>query len=82
MPGLIEDYAIIGNCESAALVGRQGSIARIEGGQDCGPCDDVYQPSDAQHDKPRRHDRPEQPADPADWIMNSATSTTAASGAT
>src|SRR5207302_4444457 len=26
MPGLIEDYAIIGNCESAALVGRNGSI--------------------------------------------------------
>src|SRR3954454_13196095 len=26
MPRLIEDYAIIGNCESAALVGRNGSI--------------------------------------------------------
>ena len=26
MPGLIEDYAIIGNCEAAALVGRNGSI--------------------------------------------------------
>ena len=26
MPGLIEDYAIIGNCESAALVGCNGSI--------------------------------------------------------
>jgi len=26
MAGLIEDYAIIGNCESAALVGRNGSI--------------------------------------------------------
>jgi GH15 family glucan-1,4-alpha-glucosidase len=26
MPGLIEDYAIIGNCESAALVGGDGSI--------------------------------------------------------
>src|SRR4051812_42052552 len=26
MPGLIEDYAIIGNCESAGLVGRDGSI--------------------------------------------------------
>jgi GH15 family glucan-1,4-alpha-glucosidase len=26
MPGFIEDYALIGNCESAALVGRNGSI--------------------------------------------------------
>jgi GH15 family glucan-1,4-alpha-glucosidase len=26
MPSLIEDYAIIGNCESAAMVGRNGSI--------------------------------------------------------
>ena len=26
MPGLIEEYAIIGNCESAALAGRDGSI--------------------------------------------------------
>jgi GH15 family glucan-1,4-alpha-glucosidase len=26
MPGRIEDYAIIGNCESAASVGRDGSI--------------------------------------------------------
>src|SRR5689334_9299047 len=26
MPGLIEDYAVIGNCETAAMVGRGGSI--------------------------------------------------------
>lgn len=26
MPGLIEDYAIVGNCETTAMVGRDGSI--------------------------------------------------------